>query len=49
MSLLPGLLSQQGKYALIHGSELAGVYETYDDALKVGFYLLWSLTYLAKG
>ncbi|KAF3978009.1 MAG: hypothetical protein HFP77_04010 [Methylococcales symbiont of Iophon sp. n. MRB-2018] len=35
--LLPELLNEQGKFALIHGEELAGVYETYDDALKIGY------------
>ena len=35
--LLPELLSDQGKFALIHGEELSGVYETYDDALQIGY------------
>ncbi len=35
--LLPKLLNEQGKFALIHGEELSGVYETYDDALKIGY------------
>lgn len=35
--LLPELLNEQGKFALIHDSELAGAYETYDDALKIGY------------
>jgi len=31
------LLSDQGKYVLIHDSEINGIYETYDDALKIGY------------
>lgn len=35
--LLPTLLSQEGKFALIHDETLDGVYDTYEDALKVGY------------
>ena len=34
---LPELLSQEGKFALIHGGEVAGTYGTYEDALQVGY------------
>ena len=34
---LPALLSEEGKFALIVGSELVGVYSAYEDALKVGY------------
>ena len=34
---LPHLLPQEGKFALVHGSDVAGVYDTYDDALKAGY------------
>jgi hypothetical protein len=27
----------EGKYVLIHGSEVAGVWDTYEDALKAGY------------
>ena len=27
----------EGKFVLIHGSEVAGVWDTYNDALKAGF------------
>jgi hypothetical protein len=31
------LLANEGKFALIHGDELAGIWDTYEDALKVGY------------
>jgi len=34
---LPNLLQHEGKFALIHGQEVAGVYASYEDALKVGY------------
>ncbi len=34
---LPILMADEGKYALIIGSDLIGVYGTYEDALKVGY------------
>ena len=34
---LPRLLAQTGKYVVIGGSEVVGVYDTYEDALKVGY------------
>ncbi len=34
---LPTLLAQQGKYVLIGGAEVIGVYDSYEDALKVGY------------
>ena len=27
----------EGKYALIHGDEVAGIWDTYEDALKAGY------------
>lgn len=35
--LLPELLKDEGKFALIHDGDLQGIYETYDDALQVGY------------
>jgi hypothetical protein len=35
--LLPSLLKDEGKFALIIGKELVGIYGTYEDALKVGY------------
>lgn len=34
---LPTLLGQIGKYALLKGTEVVGVYDTYEDALKFGY------------
>ncbi len=31
------LSDQEGKFAVISGENLLGVYSTYDDALKVGY------------
>jgi hypothetical protein len=34
---LPELLASKGKYVVIHGEEVAGVYDGYEDALTVGY------------
>lgn len=34
---LPTLLAQEGKYVLIHGDKVAGIWDTYEDALKAGY------------
>ena len=34
---LPNLLSQQGKYVLIHEEDIIGTYDSYEDALKFGY------------
>lgn len=34
---LPTLLVSVGKFVLIKGPDVVGTYETYEDALKVGF------------
>lgn len=31
------LLKDAGKFAVVHGDELAGVFDTYADALKAGY------------
>ncbi len=36
-NLLPTLLADEGKFALIVGEELVGVFGTYEDALKLGY------------
>jgi hypothetical protein len=36
-ALLPQLLADEGKYALLFGGQLLGIYGTYEDALKVGY------------
>ncbi len=35
--LLPSLLREQGRYAVITGDTLIGVYVSYEDALKIGY------------
>lgn len=35
--LLPTLLEEQGRFALICGEELKGVFSAYEDALKSGY------------
>lgn len=34
---LPSLLGKQGKYVLIKGEEVVGTFDTYEDALKIGY------------
>lgn len=34
---LPELLGSLGKFVLIKGDDLVGIYDTYGDALKVGY------------
>ena len=31
------LLADEGKYVVIHGTKVLGIYATYEDALKVGY------------
>jgi hypothetical protein len=33
---LPQLLGSEGKFVLVHGNDVIGVYDTYADALGVG-------------
>jgi hypothetical protein len=34
---LPSLIAQQGKFVLIQGDDVVGVYDSYEDALKFGY------------
>jgi hypothetical protein len=34
---LPKLLLEEGKFALIHGRELVGLFDSYQDALTAGY------------
>lgn len=34
---LPELKEHEGQFALIHGSEVVGVFSTYEDAIKIGY------------
>ena len=35
--MLPKLLKDEGKFALIFGTDLLGVFGTYEDALRTGY------------
>jgi hypothetical protein len=41
-SKLPELHDDQGKFALVRGDALVGVYGTYDDALNAGYEKFWA-------
>lgn len=34
---LPQLLSKQGKFVVIRGDEMAGIWDTYQDALRAAY------------
>jgi len=34
---LPQLLLQEGKFVLVHGSDVIGVFDSYSDALTAGY------------
>ena len=34
---LPKLLASEGKHVLIRGDEVIGTYDTYNDALQIGY------------
>ena len=45
---LPNLLSQAGKFVLIHDDAVVDVYGTYEDALKAGYKLARLQPFLVK-
>lgn len=45
---LPGSLSEQGKYILIQGESVAGIFDTYQDALKIGYESFGLTPFLVK-
>jgi hypothetical protein len=45
---LPGLLEKEGKFVLVHGEELVGVFDTYEDALKIGYEKFGLQSFLVK-
>lgn len=45
---LPSLLLQEGKFALIHGDKVAGIFDTYADALAEGYKLFNLEPFLVK-
>jgi hypothetical protein len=34
---LPSLVAQEGKFVLIHGDQITGIFDTYHDALTIGY------------
>jgi hypothetical protein len=34
---LPTLINDEGKFVLIHGTEIAGTFSSYEDAIKIGY------------
>lgn len=36
-SMLPTLAKEQGRFAVIHGTALIGIFDTYNDALSAGY------------
>jgi hypothetical protein len=46
--LLPTLLKDDGKFALIHGSELVGIYADYEKALTEGYEKFGTTPFLVK-
>ena len=45
---LPSLLSEEGKFALIRGKELVGLFDTYSDALSAGYERFGTQPFLVK-
>ncbi len=45
---LPSLLADNGKYVLIHGEKVVGIYDTYQDALKIGYETFGLVPFLVK-
>jgi hypothetical protein len=45
---LPELLAQQGKFVLIKGTEMAGVFDSYEDALTAGYQCFKLHSFLVK-
>lgn len=44
----PELLEQQGKFVLIKGAELAGTFDSYEDALTAGYRRIKLDSFLVK-
>ncbi|HEX4795518.1 MAG TPA: hypothetical protein VH370_17130 [Humisphaera sp.] len=45
---LPELLADEGKFVLIHESEVAGCFGTYEDAIRAGYTRYGLKTFLVK-
>ena len=45
---MPTLIAHAGKYVLIHEDQLAGIWETYQDALQEGYRIFQLKPFLVK-
>lgn len=45
---LPELLADKGKFVVIHGEEVAGIFDGYEDALTVGYERYGSDAFLVR-
>lgn len=45
---LPELLLHKGRYVVIHGEEVAGIFDGYEDALSVGYERYGSADFLVR-
>jgi hypothetical protein len=45
---LPELLANEGKFVLIHADEVAGVWDTYEDALRAGYAKYGLIPFMVK-
>lgn len=45
---LPGLLPQQGKFALVFGEKVLNTYDSYADALRAGYEVAGLVPFLVK-
>jgi hypothetical protein len=45
---LPGLLAHEGQFVVIRGDRVAGVWQTYEDALKAAYAEFGLETFLVK-
>jgi hypothetical protein len=45
---LPGLLAEEGKFALVHDDKVVGTFDTYADAITEGYKLFKLSPFLVK-
>jgi len=45
---LPELTAEEGKFVLIHGDDVAGIFTSYEDAIKIGYEKFGLESFLVK-
>ena len=45
---LPELLAHEGKFVLVHGDEVHGLWDTYENALQAGYQQFGLTSFLVK-